>query len=533
MFMRIVKAALLLCMAFAPLCASADVPDCVPGEVIVLFAPAEERGAAALDAFRTASAASAAGARVVETYSALSAENGGVFARLKSDIFTADELSERLAASDGVAAVMPNRIRRASFTPDDPGIPVMWGVKAANIREAWDITTGSDDVYIAVIDSGIDYEHPDLAANFDSRLSRNFYSVNASDFGDGHGHGTHVAGIAAAVGNNGRAGAGVSWNAKLISLRVLGRDGSGPISAAFSAFNYLIELLSANPHLKIAAVNMSSAYYDYMAPTQANQNKNAYYRALKTLSDMNRTLIVVAAGNEGIEVGVPAPADSPKGEYKKGQYVYEASFTGIDNMISVAAFDSSMQMPSYSNWSGSRVHIAAPGSRVFSTLVDAHNSSYTMQDGSVVGFLTGTSMAAPHVAGAAALIKSLRPDWDAPQIRDAILAGANRYYFADKTIYGALDVKAALDYAAAPVPSDETDEPSAAPAPAEPSDAPTTAAPSEEPPIVIPSYEPPIIVPSAAPRPGGGGGGGGCDAAGVLALPAFALFAFFRRHRRH
>ena len=195
---------------------------------------------------------------------------------------------EDLRARGDVLAASPNRISRIMREPNDPRYVSgeLWGLAAIRAPEAWDAATGSTDVYVAVADTGIYAAHEDLQPNLDTGLSRNFAraegaAVDRSDYMDVHGHGTHVAGTIGAVGDNGLGVAGVSWTTRLIVLRIMGADGSGPDSWTVEALNYLVSLLRTNPQMKVAALNLSLGGYVSAAPSAVQSS--AYWRAYKTL----------------------------------------------------------------------------------------------------------------------------------------------------------------------------------------------------------------------------------------------------------
>ena len=460
-------AAVLLGLLTAP--GGALAAPCVEGEALVVFkkapgaivtAASVERGA---ESFRLAALAAASGARVVQAYGALSEAGDGVFALVRSETVTAEQLVEDLRARADVLAAAPNYITRAMRQPNDPRYASgeLWGLKAIRAPEAWDVVTGSTDVYVAVADTGIHAAHEDLRPNLDTGLSRDF-SKSSQGYADAHGHGTHVAGTIGAVGNNGLGVAGVSWTTRLIALRIMGADGAGPADWTVEAFSYLISLLRTNPQMKIAAINLSLGGYADITPSEAQSLPDPYWLVYKILDNMDRTVIVVAAGNEGLEVGKPAPYDDPSDPanpmFRRGQYCYPASFTGLKNLIVVGAAASDGSAAVFSNWSPTAVSLAAPGVNILSTVFpsasDPEHPGHTY--GSLYGTMSGTSQATPHVAGAVALLASRYPNATASQIKDALLRGANgsrnpvatartNTGGAKLSQYGYLDVKQALD----------------------------------------------------------------------------------------
>ncbi|MCR5346311.1 MAG: S8 family serine peptidase, partial [Fretibacterium sp.] len=255
---------------------SAGMSSSSPGDVLAVFRGegGECVTASSLNmgnnAFRVASIATASGAWVKNTYAGLSEAGNAVFALLHSDSRSAEELAAELRARPDVLAVSPNyRVRIADVTPNDPISPddELWGLEAIEAPWMWDTTTGSPDVCVAVIDSGIDYTNPDLSENVDRSLSHNFTSTDDSAYMDDNGHGSHVAGIIGARGNNDKGVVGVNWNVKLIALKSMGSNGQGLVSDIISAIDYLVTKLKADPSLKIAAVNLSLAYCMSMEPT--------------------------------------------------------------------------------------------------------------------------------------------------------------------------------------------------------------------------------------------------------------------------
>lgn len=436
----------------------------VPGDVLVVL---EGEGGSRVsasslhmgrEAFRVASIAASSGAWVKDTWPQLSEAGGGVFALLHTDVRSADRLVEELQARPDVLAASPNYIVRVAAMPDDPLSPAneLWGLRDIRAPEAWDVTTGRRDVHVAIIDTGIDWTCPDLAARVEHRLSRGFTTKDETAYMDDNGHGTHVAGIVGAAGDNGTGLVGTAWDVGLIALKAMDSKGEGRISDVIAAIDHLVGLLRADPGLKIAAVNLSLETYSPMAPTFEAQVREPLWRALKALDDMNGTLIVVAAGNYGVEVGAPVPSDASDGTYDEGDYAYLASYGGLDGKIAVAAMGQDGRVAPFSNWSPTHVELAAPGVEIWSTFSlsapwteDLKFRAFSLDDGTRVGIAKGTSMAAPHVAGAAALLMAADPTRTAWQIKASLMHGADGTRCRDAAAWGALDVRGALDHQAA------------------------------------------------------------------------------------
>ncbi|HEX3014496.1 MAG TPA: S8 family peptidase, partial [Methanobacterium sp.] len=290
----------------------------------------------------------------------------------------------------------PNYAYTESSIPDDTYYTNQWGLSQINASEAWNITTGSHKVIIAVIDSGIDLTHPDLKANIwvnqgeipgngidddhngyiDDVYGWNFVSNN-NKVTDDDGHGTHVAGIIAAVGNNSRGVTGVMWNATIMPLKFLDENGDGYLDDAVSAIKYAT---------KMGASIISCSW-----------GGEEYSKALKDIIDASSALVVCAAGND----------ESSKND--DSSPIYPACFTS-KNIISVTATDGNDELAYFSNYGINSVDVAAPGTGICSTLPGSH-----------YGYMDGTSMAVPYVSGLAGLIKSIRPDLTAVQIKYTIL----------------------------------------------------------------------------------------------------------------
>lgn len=303
-----------------------------------------------------------------------------------------------------------------NFLPNDPLFHQQWalhntGQKGGkpqadiNILKVWEKVKWKEEVVVAVLDTGIDYTHPDLTKNIwlrpdsipqykDDELGvindlRGFNAVdNLSDPMDDNGHGTHCAGIIGAEGNNRFGIAGLNWKIKIMPLKFLGRTGSGSVKNAIEAINYAIDRKQKG--VNISAINASWG--------SMNRSK-ALEEAIRAAAEVG-ILFVAAAGN-----------NSSNNDIRPH---YPASYA-LTNVISVAALDRNDDLASFSNYGQKTVHIAAPGKEIISTWL---NQDFREA--------SGTSMAAPHVAGAAALILSLEPDIPVDKLKQRILTSAEK-----------------------------------------------------------------------------------------------------------
>lgn len=309
-----------------------------------------------------------------------------------------------LAADPRVRYVEQNAVVHAADLPDDPSLAQLWGLDNQgqtvngvtgapdadiDASEAWSVTTGSPGVVVGVIDTGVDFGHPDLAANqwinpgedcpgcrtdgvdndhngyVDDWRGWDFVSDDNNPLDD-NGHGTHVAGTIGAVGDNGVGVAGVNWNVRIMAVKFLGANGSGTTADAVSAVLYA----TAN-----GAVVTNNSW-------SGGAFSQALLDALRT-ADARGSLFVAAAGNDGRDIDA-TPA-------------YPASYD-VPNVLSVAATDSRDAKAAFSNYGSRSVDLGAPGVNIYSTWT-----------GGTYRFASGTSMATPHVAGAAALVRAAFP----------------------------------------------------------------------------------------------------------------------------
>ncbi|RME86018.1 MAG: peptidase S8, partial [Caldilineae bacterium] len=322
-----------------------------------------------------------------------------------------EEALQTLRQDPGVRYVEPDTRVSITFDPDDPYYNdpnLVYGPQQINAPAAWDITTGSSQVTIAILDTGIDLSHPEFAG----RVLAGWDFVNQdSDPSDDHGHGTHVAGIAAAAINNGTGIAGIAGNASIMPVKVLDQNGSGWWSEVAAGI-----IWAADHGADVINMSLSGP-----ADSQTARDAIAYANSLGTV-------VVVAAGNDG--------TDSPR---------YPAAF---ENVIAVGATTYQGARWTLSNF-GPNVDVMAPGATIYSTYGKLGQPSGYQ-------FMTGTSMAAPHVAGLVALMRSANPSLSPTEIRDAIQntavdlgdPGYDAFYG-----YGLVDAYAALSAVAASGPT--------------------------------------------------------------------------------
>jgi subtilisin family serine protease len=349
---------------------------------------------------------------------------GGIYL-IHLDQSTSVENAIKIASSNpNVEYAEPDYyVHPAETMPNDPRFAEQWGLnndgstgKAGadiGVVRVWDSTTGSDDVVVAVIDTGLDLTHFDLAQNIwvnpgetpgngvdddgngfvDDVNGWNFLANNndpgpASDF-----HGTHVAGIVGAVGNNGLGVSGVAWRVKLMALKFIeGR--TGEVSDAIKAINYAVRERRRGVNVRV--INAS------WGDSEANSTP---------LRDA-----IAAAGNKGILFVCAADngGSDSRGDDLDVAPDYPAVWSAdLHTIVSVAALDSRDNLGAFSNYGSRTVTVGAPGVGVLSTV-----------PGNGYGFLTGTSMATPHVAGVAALLWAREPSLTPEQVRDRIVRSA-------------------------------------------------------------------------------------------------------------
>ncbi|SMG36707.1 S8 family serine peptidase [Dethiosulfovibrio salsuginis] len=393
---------------------SAPVGEYVEGEVLVVLegtginASDVSSFKAGLDSSAKA-LASSVGAKSVGTYSAIAAQSGKSIAHLRAEGKTTAELMEELKAQPGVVGVAPNYIFRISSWSNDPMSGDLWGMADIKAPEAWGLCSGDKGVFVAVIDTGIDYNHQDIKENIgrdlDGELGIDTVS-NDRDPMDDNDHGTHVAGTIGAVGNNGIGVTGINWGVSLLAVKVLNREGSGTGDQIVAGLDYVVGQKRRGLNIRVANMSLGG----WGLPIN-NPDSDPYASAFKAVTNAG-ILLVVAAGNEGQNIDNPTGYRDREDKWidLRGLAVYPACFK-FTNMITVGAISADHTQAYFSNHSPNYVHIAAPGVSILSTV---SNDSYQR--------FGGTSMATPHVAGVAALIAAYRPNLSAGEIKGRILA---------------------------------------------------------------------------------------------------------------
>ncbi|MBU8907793.1 S8 family peptidase [Desertibacillus haloalkaliphilus] len=327
---------------------------------------------------------------------------------LRDETKSTADLIELLSADEAIEFVEPNYViskqgtassyrRHSSPLPNDEFFAThQWNLSQIQAEEGWDMSIGDEDVIIAILDTGVDPDHQDLK----EKVLDGYNSFDgSSDYYDSHGHGTHVAGIAAAITNNINGIAGVSWNNPILPVKVLDDDGEGTSFEVARGIRW-----ATNQGAKV--INMSLGdYYDSFILHDAIR-----------YADRNDVVLIAASGNDNV--------DDP---------MYPSEY---EEVLTVAAVDHNRDRALFSNY-GHHVDVTAPGEHIPSTFP---NNNYVI--------MSGTSMAAPHVAGLAGLIRSIQPELTNSEVYQLIREtsedlgpkGLDPYYG-----YGEINVAKALD----------------------------------------------------------------------------------------
>lgn len=340
---------------------------------------------------------------------------GSELVRLKGRTQFNDAYAKQLLADGVVKYIEPNfYVKAISTTPNDHRFSELWGMHNLgqnegtadadiDAPEAWGITTGSRSVVVGVVDTGVDYSHPDLAANMwtntreipgngidDDRngVIDDVYGFNAlngtGDIYDDNGHGTHCAGTIAAVGNNALGVVGVNWRASILPIKFLDANGSGTTQGAIKAIEYAVALKRSGVNIKVLNNSWGGGGFS-----------QGLLDAIKAANDAG-ILFVAAAGNSSNNND-----ETPS---------YPASYS-VPNVLSVAAIDKNGNLAWFSNYGANSVDLAAPGVNILST-----------SPGGGYRTLSGTSMATPHVSGIAALLSSRESRLNGSAIRSRLLS---------------------------------------------------------------------------------------------------------------
>jgi thermitase len=298
--------------------------------------------------------------------------------------------------------------------PNDPRFSDQWGLlntgQAGGRAEAdisalsaWDKTQGSKKVVVAVLDSGVDYTHPDLIGNMwhrpdDMEMYRDdqlgliddydgFSAVESDrDPMDENGHGTHCAGIVGAEGDNNIGIVGVNWHVEIMPLKFMGRGGFGSTKDAIAAINYVIARKKDGVNVRVISASWGS-----------RSRSKALEDVIRKAGEAD-ILFIAASGNDGTD-----------------KYQHYPSGYKLPNVLSVAALDRRDQLASFSNFGAKDVHVAAPGKEILSTWLNGGYEEHS-----------GTSMATPFVAGVAGLVLSVEPNLSVKELRDRLVNTADK-----------------------------------------------------------------------------------------------------------
>ena len=342
----------------------------------------------------------------------------------------------QLLKDPAVERATPNYVMHLYATPNDPYYKEQWNLPLINMESAWDISTGAG-VTVAVVDTGVNTSFHFNADGFGNRLLKGYnaiLNIPGSSFDQNH-HGTHVAGTIGQETNNGIGVAGVAYGATILPVKVFMRSPE-------TYLNWIIDGIDWAAQNKADIINLSLGGPRRDPDTGQEYDYSLLKEAIDDAVNSHGVTIIAASGNQGIgEVGYPA---------------------AFDNVIAVGAVDYNKNRTFYSNY-GTELALVAPGG-----VTSQDPDGYGLKNGGIYQetflenlgfrffafgsgyyFLSGTSMASPHVAGVAALIKAKHPTWGPQQIRDALINTAEDLGAPGKDNeygYGLVDAFAALQY---------------------------------------------------------------------------------------
>ena len=374
--------------------------------------------------------------------------------KIKAQGISLDEWQEIISTWKDVERIEPNYLFKISYIPNDQFYHEQWYLDKIKAPQAWDFTKGGNrDAVIAILDTGVDIDHPDLKKNIwtnsnelrgDARDNDNngyIDDINGWDFvrsvpdprpkfdepynESGIHHGTLVAGIAAASGDNFEGVSGLAWNSRIMPLRVLNSQGTGSVEHVINAVNYAVDNGAKVINLSFVGTNKSYFLKEAL--------KNAWSKGI---------VIVAAAGNE--------IAGQPVDLNKSSNYPICLDEDDDNFIIGVAAVDNTDKKAIFSDYGSKCVDISAPGTRIYGTLV--YNANYEDFKEYYGGYWSGTSIAAPMVSGLSALVFSINPLFSHVQAQSFILSQTDEIDsvnpdFAGELGSGRLNVYSAIDYA--------------------------------------------------------------------------------------
>ena len=377
LFAAILTAVALVATSALPMAAGEPPPAAfVPGEILIKLKPgASPAGADSLLAAYGLPAQAAVPALDVSKVTVAPGQEMATIARLEADPRVL------YAELNYTAFALETRPNDLYFNPP---YSRQWGLSKIQAPAAWDITTGESDIIIAVVDSGIDLDHPDLSCAGKLVSGYNYVSPGLPP-DDDHGHGSHVAGIAAACTNNTTGVAGLAWGSRLMPVKALSSTGFGTYESVANGIIYAANHGADIINLSLGGIGDSDTLSDAI-----------------DLANSRGALVVAAAGNCGSGCTI-------NGQVYYNPIIYPAAYPGT---VAVAATDSGDNWASFSEHHP-YVDVAAPGISIYSTVPAGYE------------YDTGTSMATPFVAGLAALIWSANPGLSRDQVRTVIQANAD------------------------------------------------------------------------------------------------------------